>query len=320
MKEAVKWLFKIFPVPIIVMGTLGNILCIIVCRRRRLREHAFSICLIVLAVADTISLNIGFWRHWVEHTFTYELIRRSSSLCKLSLFLPYCSGDLSTWVLCLITVQRFISVWLPTKAKSLCSHKGSSIGCTALTVLSIIKNIHFLTVEYKTVPLYQGNYTFISGCEPENTHYIHFLLNEWGIFDLIMAAILPFTVLAVCNSMIIAKLWRTAAARKSTVETSQERKITNINVMLTINSMVFLILVMPWYLIFVIQTYSEVDAAAKAGMNVALSVALFLWYINPAINFYMYCLGGPLFRSELKALFRRGNSIGDTNMTGNESM
>ena len=313
------WLFKIFPVPIIVMGTLGNILCVIVCRRKRLKEHAFSICLIVLAVADTFTLHIGFWQHWVKITFAYELTRRSSTLCKLVVFLSWCFGDLSSWVLCLITIQRFISVWLPNKAKPLRSHKGSAIGCATVAVLSIVKDFHFLTVEYKTAPDYQGNYSALSGCEPKNPHYTNFLLNEWGIIDLTMAAILPFTILAVCNSLIIAKLWRAAAVRKSTAETSRQRKITNINLMLIINSMAFLILVMPWYLIVVIQTYTN-GGSPMTGIDVAYSVTFFLWYVNPAINFYMYCVGGPLFRRELKALFRCGNSIGNAVTEGDRSM
>ena len=311
MKEALKWIFKIVPVPIIIMGTLGNILCGIVCRRKKLKEHAFSICLIVLAVADTGILHIGLWQHWLHITFGYEFIRRSSTMCKLSAFLLWCFGDLSSWVLCLITIQRFISVWLPNKAKSLSSHTVSANCCATVAVLSIVKNFHFLTVEYKTVPDYQGNYSALSGCcEPENPHHIDFLLNEWGIFDLTMAAILPFTILATCNSMIIAKLWKAAASKKSTVETSRQKEITHINVMLMINSMAFLILVMPWYMVVVIQTYTK-GGSSMTGIDVAYSLTFLLWYINPAINFYMYCLGGPLFRRELKALFRRGNSIGN---------
>ena len=289
-QEIITWLYKIFPVPIILLGTLGNILCIIVYKRKKVKEHAFSICLMMLAVSDTIILNVGFGQRWITYTFSYEL-RRSNLLCKLSVFLTWFSGDVSNWILCLITIQRFISVWLPTKAKSLCNHKGSIVGCALVFCMCFAKNMHFLIAEYQSpVP---GN-TYIRGYEPTSATYLHFLVNEWGILDLTMAAILPFSIIAICNSMIIAKLCRAKASKRSQTETSREKKMANINVMLSLNSMMFLILVMPCYLVAVIYFLPNVDAATLESVKHAYNITLILWYINPAINFYLYCLGGPM--------------------------
>ena len=271
-----------------------------------MKEHAFSICLIILAASDTFILHFGFWRWWTNATFTYEL-RRSDFLCKLHVFLLWFSGDVSSWILCLITIQRFISVWLPTKAKSLCNHKGSIVGCAIVAFLSLMKNGHFLIAEYKSPAI---SYTYIGGCEPTSATYLHFLVNEWGILDLTMAAILPFTIIAICNGMIIVKLWKAAALKKSQTDTSREKKITSINVMLTMNSMVFLILVMPWYVVVVIYSYANVDASTLQIVNHAYSITLILWYVNPAINFYLYCLGGPMFRRELRALCGQRPRVG----------
>ena len=65
-------------------------------------------------------------------------------------------------------------------------------------------------------------------------------------------------------------------------------------------------------LVIVIKTFAENGSSLMASLNEAYSVTISMWYLNSAVNFYMYCLGGPLFRRELKALFRRGNSIGNT--------
>ena len=305
MKEYIKWLFKVFPLPIIIMGTLGNILCVIVCRRKRVKEHAFSVCLIVLAVSDTIALHIGLWRWWMVSTFEYEL-RRTNALCKLILFFLWFSGDLSGWILSLITVQRFISVWLPTRANPLCSHKACLAACGCLILLSFLKNLHFLVVNYTASPI--TRYAYATGCEPVNSAYLHFLTNEWVITDLIMGAILPFITIAICNGMIIGKLCR-AKKCESFKNCGRKRKFSNINVMLTLKSMIFLCLVMPWYMVVLVSTYVKMDRATLERMHDADYVTMLIWYTNPAINFYLYCLGGPLFRRELRSLCTRGNKV-----------
>ena len=313
MKEAVKCLYSIFPLPIIAIGTLGNILCIIVCRRKVVKEHAFSICLIVLAASDTVSMHSGLWRWWVKAAFDYD-IRRSDLSCKMLLFLLWFSGDNSSWILCLITIQRFVSVWIPTKAKWLCNHKASIIGCASMALLTFAKNLHLLVADYKTGPEYMVNYSYVGGCEPASATYLHFLLNEWGILDLTLGAILPFSIIAICNSMIVVKLWKSGKTKNSGTENSREKKIGNINVMLTVNSVVFLILVMPWYLVVVITTYVRVDPSTLARLYDAYYLTLLLWFVNPAINFYLYCLGGPMFRRELIALCGfRSKTVGITN-------
>ena len=238
-QEIITWLYKIFPVPIILLGTLGNIPCIIVCRRKKVKEHAFSICLMMLAVSDTIILNVGFGQWWITYTFSYKL-KRSNLLCKLGVFLPWFSGDVSNWILCLITIQRFISVWLPTKAKSLCNHKGSIVGCALVFCMCFAKNMHFLIAEYQSPA---PRYTYIGRCEPTSATYLHFLVNKWGILDLTMAAILPFSIIAtVWSSPNFVELRPRKDLKR---KTSREKRMANINVMLSLNSMVFLILVMP---------------------------------------------------------------------------
>ena len=160
MKEAVKWLYSIFPLPIIAIGTLGNILCIIVCRRKVVKEHAFSICLIVLAASDTVSMHSGLWRWWVKAAFDYD-IRRSDLSCKMLLFLLWFSGDNSSWILCLITMQRFVSVWIPTKAKWLCNHKASIIGCASMALLTFAKNLHLLVADRSSHSIVRYAFVYI---------------------------------------------------------------------------------------------------------------------------------------------------------------
>ena len=300
-----------FP-PICVLGTLGNILCIIICRRKRVKQHSFSICLIVLAVSDTVSLHSSLWTWWID-LISEHLIVRSSLSCKLENFLVWLSGDLSSWVLCLITIQRFISVWLPTKAKSLCSSKSSIVGCVTLIVLASAKNLHFVAFEYTIRRRSLENTTFLTICEAKSETYEHFLFNGWAILDLVFGAMIPFLIIAICNGMIVGRLYK--IARKRCAD-SRERKMNNINVMLTLNSMTFLILVVPIFIVSTIISYGKLDPNTMESVIDVYHITLLLWLVNPAINFYMYCLGGPLFRRELKEFFNRGNRVGqtDTNM------
>ena len=312
MKDSIAWMLKICFLAIIILGTLGNILCIIICRRKRVKQHSFSICLIVLAVSDTVSLHSNLWTWWID-LISEHLIVRSSLSCKFELFFLWLSADLSSWILCLITIQRFISVWLPTKAKSLCNIKCSIIGCVVLIVLASAKNLHYVAFEYTIRRRSLKNTTVFARCEPESGAYEHFLFNEWAILDLVLGAMLPFLIIAICNGMIVGRLYRTDRQR---CDDSRERKMNNINVMLTLNSMAFLILVVPIFIIGTIIGYGNLNPNTMESVKDVYHITLLLWMVNPAINFYIYCLGGPLFRRELKEFFHRGNRVGqtDTNM------
>ena len=60
-----KALLLYIPPVLIMLGTLGNFLTILILSRRSMRRNATYIYLIVLAIADIIVLYMGLLRMWI---------------------------------------------------------------------------------------------------------------------------------------------------------------------------------------------------------------------------------------------------------------
>ena len=83
-----------------------------------MRKLTSSLYLTVLAVSDTIALYSGPLRWWILHLTDVDIASSSPGLCKFSNFMEYASADISAWTLVVLTTQRFVSVWFPTKSRT----------------------------------------------------------------------------------------------------------------------------------------------------------------------------------------------------------
>ena len=92
-----------------------------------------------------------------------------------------------------------------------------------------------------------------------------------------------------------------AAYRKDKASSTSKQMIT----MLVTTSVVFLILALPLQIVTIIIPRNPNDAKtdAEALANLLWSIGLVTSYGNNAMNFYVYCLSGSLFRDELLVIF-----------------
>ena len=103
----------IYGLPIvIVVGTVGNALTVVVLMRKRMRTTTVHFYLVVLACADTSSLYAGGLKAWVRTVFDAELLHISDPGCKILTFLILLSRDMAAWLLVLIAMDRYM-LFLP---------------------------------------------------------------------------------------------------------------------------------------------------------------------------------------------------------------
>ncbi len=91
-----------------------------------------------------------------------------------------------------------------------------------------------------------------------------------------------------------------------------DTKSINLTRMLVSTNIFFIVSVTPLLVYDVVfftvdvQTWAKADEAFRGTLLFALERLVYtLWYTNFAIHFLLYCLGGPPFREETIALFRR---------------
>ena len=131
---------------IIILGTIGNVLTLVVLQSRYYRNSPSTFILSALALTDTGVLLCGLMRHWINNITNYELDIRTLTrgTCWIHIYFTYLLPQLSSWSLALLTVERMASVMWPFKAKQLFSKRIMAAG----TVRDIVTSNVGGNVEY----------------------------------------------------------------------------------------------------------------------------------------------------------------------------
>lgn len=102
---------------VMLASLVGNVLILLILSRKGNRQHTTSVYLMNLAVSDlTVAAGSAF--AWANYHVT---IKGTTLLCRASFILRDVSNFSSTWFLCVIAIERAISVLKPHKVKTICT-------------------------------------------------------------------------------------------------------------------------------------------------------------------------------------------------------
>ncbi|XP_075160600.1 G-protein coupled receptor [Haematobia irritans] len=202
-------------VPFIVgFGSLGNILSVVVFFRTKLRNLSSSFYLAALAVSDTCFL-FGLFVQWLDF-FNIHLYNQEY-FCQFFTFFSSLACFCSVWFVVAFTVERYIAVMYPLKRQTVCTVQRAKM---VLLVLTILGCLHCGPFWLSSTPAYSMALDMtICDIRHEYTDYIT-LLNYW---DTIVVFAVPFTVIAILNTLTGLTVWKFASARKKLTM----QKITN---------------------------------------------------------------------------------------------
>ena len=285
-----------FPV-VIFTGTIGNVLSFFVLTRRRLRDTSVYIYLAILACADNGVLYLSAFKTWVRAVFNWELLHVSDFGCRFIMWLFLVSLHMSAWLVVTVTTDRFLVVWFPFRASSLCNSKRAKITIMMMVFLIMLYNLHV----FWTLGLRYYHDGKITACGPSMDDY--FMLEIFPVMKLVSYSILPFIIVLLLNLAITIKLWSnrvaiTRATSDSDTGSASRASQNRITVMLLTVSFVWLILTAPFTLWSLLRDPSG-GTTQRARNFLFKTLCFFLLYVNHGINFYLYCLAGRRFRQDL---------------------
>ena len=290
---------------LIVLGTVGNGVSIAVMRQEKLKSAVATIYLTALALVDTGLLWFGVGSWWAATALKWSFRNQHLAMCRLNLYLINCLPMLSSWVLVFVSVQRALVVLFPFKAKVIATRKKSYASLIVLLMSIMTYNLYsIITADLIRYEHPDGHvehmcmYGFYVG---------DFDKKYWGIISLIVTLILPFGTLLIANVIIIIKVIQAKVKRSRLQSTDHDQgHVTKMTTTLVCVSIIFLILNMPYTIVFFVMPYPDyTDLKYLTIFDILGECATFLTSLNSAINFVLYCLTGPAFRKELKAMFCR---------------
>lgn len=295
-----------------------------------------------------LHFNIGYFidSHFLNEYGGIDIRELSLVSCRIHSFLTYFFLQFSSVMICLLNVDRVLGVVRTLQTNKFCKAKTAKFLVLVMVVFLSLVNSHFL--------INMGNFTDnIDNLEDGNSHlelhhltvrFFWFLLNFfgdliyfklikviqkcchkesdnsisfWDVFfyiDTIIYCILPFIIMATCNSLIIGKIVRSRIRSKQViirrVKNSMKTKMIEnkpntmlgtekrLSITLISISISFFIFTFPVFLIENLERHKLVNTS-ETYWKVSKALTYMLMYLNHIINFFFYCLLGPGFRKEV---------------------
>jgi hypothetical protein len=281
---------------ILVTGTVLNVATILTVTLGKVGNISTRILLVNLAVCDLAYLHIALLDFWLRLSYNIFIRDAAVFLCKGHYFLTYVTRHCSSWGVLLLTVERFICVRFPLRARSICTKKWT---CTLLIIIFI-----FLCILSSHILIFFDLDAGSKGRCDYGVSYAVFFFGPWFYIDITVYVLIPFSVITFCNVLITMKIFgriKKTPELLSNVDTTHDTEVKRISIMLLVVSIVFMVLTLPQLLhFFVFALFVDYEVATiKTLIRVFLSfnATSLLSYSNSSINFILYCLSGSQFRN-----------------------
>jgi len=296
----------VFPL-IVAFGTAGNALSAVVLVRRRLRGGSIDVYRVALAAVDTTVLYVSAFKTWIRMMTGVEWLHASDAACRCLTFVLLTALHLSAWLIVLVAVDRFVTVWFPFRAAALFSVRVAGVATACLVVVVVVGNVHaFWTFRLRD--------DWPPRCVPAPDDW--FMNVAFNYVKFSTYSLLPFVVVAVLNVLVVygvARLRRRLFLRRvsrlqapsdSTVggeRTLQPPLSTNqvrATSMLVVVALMWLVLATPFTLVSVLAVNGIRPTSDSAHLLVR-TLAFVLMYMNHSVNVIVYCAMERGFRIAL---------------------
>ncbi|XP_053687630.1 growth hormone secretagogue receptor type 1-like [Sabethes cyaneus] len=313
---------------LVVVGSIGNILSVLVFFNTRLKKLSSSYYLAALGISDTCFL-LGLFVTWLSffqiHIYTREVY------CQMFTFSSGLCSFLSVWYVVAFTFERFIVVLYPLKRQSWCTVRRAKLVIVSLTLLGGLHSAPYIL--FAGPQFSERNNSTI--CDVREEYKPQMIV--FNYVDTVIVFLVPFTIILVLNSITSFTVWRVAGLRRNMTlirrksssfeirrQLSLQRTCSHPNgrnnvlqrpgisrvvnsqmkvtKMLLIVSSVFVCLNLPSYLMRV-RAFIETE---PSNLTILIQYYCYLFFItNFGINFILYCISGQNFRKAVVEMFNR---------------
>ncbi|XP_076452260.1 galanin-like G-protein coupled receptor npr-9 [Babylonia areolata] len=297
------WIFC-YPA-LLVLGTFGNVISIVIMRRMMTRESTINLFFIALAVGDLMALYSGIPMKWITIAFGVSIINIWPAVYFPSLIIYLSSGGFVGWVLVCMTLQRAFSVAWPHHVNRVFTRGRIVNAIAGVALVQLLLYIHHLYCVYETTT---GNMTGIQCIRMSFSEYVWFLDNVFIYIAMAVNSLLPFVCLVAGNGVLVFTLIMSVGeARRNTASGNvhaslkRQKDANSVTVTIIIVSLTFIVLTLPIFIygdLYQFKDQSKMSAQQRAEVFLFYTISSLLASTNSSINFYLYCLTGRRFREE----------------------
>lgn len=280
---------------LLILALVGNCFTVIIMQKKDFKVMTFSIILTALALSDTaLSIMVPFNKKFVISAFQNDARAISPIGCKAFFWFWRTSKMTSSWFVVLVSIDRFVAVWFPLKAKIINSRKKVMINITA--VCAVIGGFNAFWGHTCDV-LKNGS------CIPNIAEVGKETLARGMVFaGTFLYSIIPGCLIVIFNSMTIARIVKKHWERRRLTQNlpqsnSQMRQMTT---MLMGVSLAFIILVIPISIVHCISLVwgKNIFQTDDPIISTLRDITQIMEQTNYSINFFLYVFCSSTYRDE----------------------
>jgi len=301
-KNATLYTYTYITPLIFAIGLIGNAITLKVFNSAVMKTMSASVYLSCLALADTSVLVFYVLSEWIRRGLPLLLpdinfsIIDANGACQIREYLSHLSRLLSSWVIVAFTCERCVSVCFPLKTLQK-SHKLAL--CVLLTICSIV----MVYTLYMNMSHSYGDFRVCS--YRDGYEYEHFIAESMFVT---LIFFLPFLIITVANAMIIRTLYHRG---RNGIQANDNSNIKiEFFMMMFAISLFYIVFHIPYFIVWCrlrIITNPKESSVGDGDFwiywNGILSICRPIYYMNYCSNFFLYCITGAKFRSEMKKIF-----------------
>ncbi|UJR11339.1 hypothetical protein I4U23_015520 [Adineta vaga] len=327
-------------IPLLFLGTIGNILNIFVFTRKIFRKNICVIYFLASTISDSFSIGIGLLTRFL-YGYSIDPAQFSSIFCKLRFFITYLSAFTGAWFVSLACIERYFCSSTNVRQRERVTTKRAYLSIIFVVILGIIafsEQFYCIDINQQLLGAPQSCYQLKQNiaCQIADS-LIQFLLEI--ISPAVVMIVFGFLLLRnirekrrrihaihVTNSPILMESLATAnfpiqeqqqsidikpisntqSQPVKTNRTAQKHNAQLITILL-IQVVIFIISAFPVsiYKFYSVATIYDTRTSLRQSIeNTIFNASVICFFLNNTIKFYIYTLCGAIFRKELIKLFR----------------
>ena len=172
-----------------------------------------------------------------------------NGVCKSWFFVNHSAKTISGWTLVSVTFERLLVVYFPLKVKSICTRKIAFRTLAFISTLGTLVHLHYFWSYGPSYKEVNGTYVVTATCSvsheyPELEFYMAHI-RPWQ--DFLLRSAIPFSLLLLCNIMILCKMYLESRSRRNLTQSSNDSDTTmkSLTPMLLTVSFIYLFCISP---------------------------------------------------------------------------
>ena len=270
---------------------MNSLIIIVITYGSLMKTSVFMILLLSLAIADNLALISVILRQ--NGVYTLLIFSQSIWTCRVIKFIIYSSTTISSWLIVLISIERFIAVFYPLRAHMYCTRRNLLF---TISILFVIICMFYVPI------LFIGHVTYV------NTIYVcHGFSSEKSlisiyVFLVAMAyCIIPFCIISILNIRIVKKIHSHSKFRAKHHKKAHDKS--NLTFTMLAVCFFFIMTILPANVCYVLKIISKLcDCRLINIPDIVYEIVNRIMYLNHSANFVLYCLTGSVFRKTLMQL------------------